>query len=241
MLAEGADRAGALGVIARPVRAVRPVQHRRILAQACRRDRSARPSAISCRRGLRPAPCLRRRSRWRNPARSDPARGAECRRNRARSTAASRRRRYGATSSEPAALTKCIETSPSAAAISAQSPTRPICPALRSATAARPDLLAFLDADPDRLRRDGLPVAELAVDHRQRRRIDHDFDGLVGNDRAHLLPSDIDRHPDHAVAVMPGEIGGREIGRDAPGFLGRGIRNGRKLPQRNRSDFELGS
>ena len=32
--------------------------------------------------------------------------------------------------------------------------------------------LAFLDADPDRLRRDRLPVAELAVDHRQRGRVD---------------------------------------------------------------------
>ena len=41
-------------------------------------------------------------------------------------------------------------------------------------------LLAFLDADPDRLRRDGLSVAEFAVDHRQRRCIDHKLDGLVG-------------------------------------------------------------
>src|SRR6478736_7408039 len=49
----------------------------------------------------------------------------------------------GATSSEPAALTKCTDTSPSAAAISAQSPTRPIWPALRSATADSPAFLHF--------------------------------------------------------------------------------------------------
>src|SRR6266481_5645270 len=59
--------------------------------------------------------------------------------------------------------------------------------------------LALLDPDLDGLRRDRLPVAELAVDHCQRRHIDHDFDGLIGNDRAHLLPPDINRHPDHAV------------------------------------------
>jgi hypothetical protein len=84
--------------------------------------------------------------------------------------------------------------------------------------------LALLDTDPDRLRRDGLPVTELAVDHRQRGCIDHDIDSLVGHDRAHLLPPDIDRHPDHAVAVMAGEVGGGEIRRDALGFLRRGFR-----------------
>lgn len=45
-------------------------------------------------------------------------------------------------------------------------------------------LSAFLDADPDRLRRHGLSVAELAIDHRQRRRIDHDLGGLVRHHRA---------------------------------------------------------
>src|ERR1700722_427277 len=85
-------------------------------------------------------------------------------------------------------------------------------------------LLALLDADPDRLRSDGLSVAEFALDHRQRRGVDHQLDGLVGNDRAHLLPPDIDRHANYAVAVMPGEIGCGEIGRDPPGFLGRRIR-----------------
>ena len=44
----------------------------------------------------------------------------------------------GATSTLPAALTKCTDTSPLAAAISAKSPTRPMCPALRRATADSP-------------------------------------------------------------------------------------------------------
>jgi hypothetical protein len=43
-------------------------------------------------------------------------------------------------------------------------------------------LLALVDTDPDRLRRHRLSVTELAVDHRQRRRIDDHFDFLVGND-----------------------------------------------------------
>ena len=43
-------------------------------------------------------------------------------------------------------MTKWTETSPSAAAISAQSPTRPICPALRSATADNADGLATMRA-----------------------------------------------------------------------------------------------
>ena len=50
---------------------------------------------------------------------------------------------YGATKIEPAALTKWIETNPSAAAISAQSPMRPMWPELRKATAASPLALHF--------------------------------------------------------------------------------------------------
>ena len=126
-------------------------------------------------------------------------------------------------------MTKWTETSPSAAAISAQSPTRPICPALRSAIAASPAFLHFSMPILHGLRRHGLAVAELAVDHRQRRRIDNEVSRLVRNHGAHLLPADIDRHPDHAVAVMAGEVGGREVGRDAPGFLGRKIPNGKNL------------
>ena len=44
----------------------------------------------------------------------------------------------GATSTLPEALTKCTETSPASAAISAQSPTRPMWPAFLSATMERP-------------------------------------------------------------------------------------------------------
>ena len=88
----------------------------------------------------------------------------------------------------------------------------------------QPRLLALLDAGPHCERRHGLAIAELAIDHGERRRIDDNLGGLVGNDVARLLPADIDRNPDHAVAVMAGEIGCREIGRDPPGFLGRGFR-----------------
>jgi hypothetical protein len=49
---------------------------------------------------------------------------------------------------------------------------------------------------------------------------------LIGDDGTHLLAPDIDRHPDHAVAVVSGKIGGREVRRDAPGFFRRGVRMG---------------
>ena len=111
---------------------------------------------------------------------------------------------------------------------------RPVADAADMAGVAQRDrgkarLLAFVDADPHCLRRHGLPVAELAVDHRERRRIDHDFGDLVGNDGAHLLPADVDGNADHAVAVMAGEIGGRQVRRDAPCFFRRGFRMGKNL------------
>src|SRR6185295_8359762 len=84
-------------------------------------------------------------------------------------------------------------------------------------------LLAFLDADPHGLRRHRLPVTELAVDHRKRWRIDDDLGRLVWNDGTHLLPANVDRHTNDAVAVVPGEIGGREVCRDALGFVSRGL------------------
>jgi len=86
-----------------------------------------------------------------------------------------------------------------------------------------PDLLALFDADPDRLRRHRLSIAEFAVDNRQRRRIDHDLGRLVGNHRTRLLPADIDGDPDHTVTVMTGEVGGCQISRDAPRLVERRV------------------
>jgi hypothetical protein len=80
--------------------------------------------------------------------------------------------------------------------------------------------LAFFDPDPHRLWRNRLPVTKLAVDHRKRRRIDHDLRGLVRNDGAHFLPADVDRNANDPVTVMSGEIGGRQICRNAQRFLG---------------------
>ncbi len=71
-----------------------------------------------------------------------------------------------------------------------------------------PHHLAFLDADGDRLRRDGLAEAELAVDDGEYRRVDHHFDKLVGDDTAVLLHLDIARDAHHPMAVVTGEIGG---------------------------------
>jgi len=93
----------------------------------------------------------------------------------------------------------------------------------------KPRRLAFLDADPDRLRRHGLAIAEFAVDHRKRWRIDHDVDGLIGHHGTDLVPADIDRHPDHAVAVMAGEVGRGQIAGNAAGFLGRRAGLGKHL------------
>ena len=92
----------------------------------------------------------------------------------------------GATSTEPATLTKCTETRPASAAISAHSPTRPTWPELRSPIADKSMRAAFLDAERDRLRRDGLAEAELTVENRDHRRIDH---ALHDHDRRISSPS----------------------------------------------------
>jgi hypothetical protein len=69
-----------------------------------------------------------------------------------------------------------------------------------------------------------LSVAEFAIDHRQRRRVDHDFSGLVGDHRTCFLPPDIDRHADNAVAVVTGQIGRGQIGGDATRLFRRRFR-----------------
>ena len=222
VLAEGADRALALTVVARTLRGVRSVQHRRIFAQvaieidqralrqflaAAARDQHL---AFGDNRGReiqhdRPLPLT-----WNTDA---IGRGGQppldaaigCHQHRSRGVdEVNRYQSFG-----------CCHFSPVADAADMSGIAQRYGGEARS--------LAFFDADPDGLRRDGLPVTELAIDHRQRRRIDDEFDGLIGNDRAHLLPPDIDRHPDHAVAVVPREIRSREVGRDAPGFFRRRV------------------
>ena len=91
----------------------------------------------------------------------------------------------GATSTEPATLTKCSDTRPSPAAISAHSPTRPTWPDRRRPTADKPHRLAFLDPDPHRLRRRGLSEAEMSVENGQHRRIDDRFTTRSGK----IMPS----------------------------------------------------
>ena len=126
----------------------------------------------------------------------------------------------GATRTEPAALTKWIEISPPPPrAISAHSPTRPTWPALRSDDRGKPRRLRFFDADVDGERRDDLAEAIAAVEHGDDRRIDQALDRLVRHGVARAHPVDIARHADHAVAVMPGEIGVDQRGGDAARLL----------------------
>jgi hypothetical protein len=220
VLAERTDRASARGVVARPLRTVRPVQHCRIFTQrgvvvdqrALRQFLAAaasnqhlafgddRSGEIEHDRILPLARNADAIGRGRQPL-LDAAIGRH------------QQRACGVDEVDRHQSFGCRHFSPVADAADMSG----IAQRDRGQAAS----LAFFDADPDGLRRDGLPVTELAIDDRQRRRIDHEFDGLIGNDRAHLLPPDIDRHPDHAVAVVPREIRRREVGRDAPGFFRR--------------------
>ena len=228
VLAERADRACPLGVVARPVRRVRPVEHRRLLAQrAVGIDQRARRqflAAAACHQHLafgddrggeiehdRILPLARNADaigRGRQPLLDAAERRHQ---QRARGVdEVHRHQPFGGGHFGPVADAADM-------------------PGVAQRDRGKPRLLALLDADPHRERRHGLAIAELAIDHGERRRIDDNLGGLVGNDVARLLPADIDRHPDHAVAVMAGEIGCREIGRDAPGFLGRGFRMRKNL------------
>src|SRR5260363_15698 len=74
-------------------------------------------------------------------------------------------------------------------------------------------LFAPIDPNLHRLGRDGLAVAEPAVDDDHRRRVDNDLGRLIGHDKAHLLPADIDRNPDHTMTVVAGQVRGGEVDR----------------------------
>ena len=228
VLAERADRARALGVVARPVRGVGTIEHGRLLAQ-----RAVGIDQRAGRQFLAAAACHQ------HLAFGDD-RGGEIEHDRvlplARNADAIGRGR------EPlldAAERRHQQRAGGVDEVNRDQPFGgghfgPVAdaadmPGVAQRDGRQPRLLALLDAGPHRERRHGLAIAELAIDHGERRRIDDDLGGLVGNDVARLLPADIDRNPDHAVAVMAGEIGRREIGRDPPGFLGRGFRMRKNL------------
>ena len=90
-------------------------------------------------------------------------------------------------------------------------------------------LQALLDADADGLRRHRLAEAILAIDDGDYRRVDHDLDRDVGHHRAVLLLDGVARHPDHAVAVMAGEVGADEIAADPATLLRRASSRGKDV------------
>src|SRR2546421_6944398 len=138
VLAESANRTPALAIVARAsARFVIPVEQMRIAAH----------------RAIRPDQCVGRQllaatARDQHLAFGNDRSGeiendriGACARNADAERRVENRRSTppnGATSTLPAALTKWTEINPASAAIAAQSPTRPIWPALRRATAARP-------------------------------------------------------------------------------------------------------
>ena len=130
----------------------------------------------------------------------------------------SRRRRARRESSRR--VTKWMETRPSAAAISAHSPTRPIWPASRSERRQGPPPCTLrCRCGPPPAHR--LAKAIAAVDDGERGRVDENLDRLVRRDVAGLHPVDIARHADDAVAVVAREIGADQRARDAQGLLAR--------------------
>ena len=84
----------------------------------------------------------------------------------------------------------------------------------------KPRRLRFRDANVDGLRRDDLAEAVAAVEHGDDRRIDQARDRLIGHCVARAHPVDIARHAQHAVAVVPGEIGFDQRGGDGARLLG---------------------
>ena len=86
--------------------------------------------------------------------------------------------------------------------------------------AERPAALRFLDADVDGHRRHRLAKAEAAVEDADHGRVDDTFDRLIGHEVAAADPVDVARHADDAVAVVAGEIGIDQRGRDALRLVG---------------------
>ena len=83
-----------------------------------------------------------------------------------------------------------------------------------------PRRLRFRDANVDGLGRDDLAEAVAAVEHGDDRRIDQARDRLIGHGVARAHPVDIARHAQHAVAVVPGEIGVDQRGGDGARLFG---------------------
>ena len=107
----------------------------------------------------------------------------------------------------PLVLTKCSETLPAAAAISAQSPMRPRWPEFRSATTATPWRPALSMPELHRLLAHHLAEAELAVDDGERVVFEHDLRALVRQNLARAQPVDVGGHANDAVRVVPDEVG----------------------------------
>ena len=82
-----------------------------------------------------------------------------------------------------------------------------------------PGRLRLRDADVDRLRRDRLAEAVVAVDDGEGGRVDDAGQSLIGRQLALERPVDIARHADDAVAVVAGEIGADERGGNAARLL----------------------
>ena len=94
-------------------------------------------------------------------------------------------------------------------------------PGIAQRNRGKPVLPALFDSELDRLRRDRLAESIAAVDHGQRRRVDEDRDLLVRDHAPFGFHLHIARDTDHAVAVVAGEVGRDQIFGDAAPLLGR--------------------
>ena len=80
--------------------------------------------------------------------------------------------------------------------------------------------LRFFNADVDGHRRHRLAKAEPTVEDADHGRVDDTFDRLIGHEVAAVDPVDVTRDADDAVAVVAGEIGIDQRGRDPLRFVG---------------------
>ena len=82
----------------------------------------------------------------------------------------------------------------------------------------KPGGLGLRDAEVHGDGRDGLAKPDIAVDHRVVRRLHHDRGLLAGLHLALAEPLYVARNPDHAVAVVTGQVGADQPMGNARGF-----------------------
>ena len=125
----------------------------------------------------------------------------------------------GATSTEPAALTKWIEIMPARRRALRPFADTADMTGIAQRDRRKPHRFCLLDADVDGLQARPSGRSRSGRRDGNDRRIHQAFDRLIGDDIARTHPIDIARNADYPVTVVAGQIGVDEGGGDAAGLL----------------------